>query len=133
MASNINSVVLTGNLTRDPELSALPNSNTSICKFSIANNRSFSSGGEKKDQTSFFNCVAWGKLGELIDEYCRKGNKVAITGRLQQRTWEDKDGGKRSAVEVIVEGCEFLTLKADGGQVPFADATPFTDDDIPFA
>lgn len=131
MASNTNVVVLIGNLTRDPELSVLPNTSTSICKFSIANNRAFTSGGEKKDQTSFFNCVAWGKLGEVIAGYCHKGNKVAVTGRLQQRTWEDKDGGKRSAVEIVAEGCEFLTPK-DGGQVPFADTTPFVDDDILF-
>ena len=78
MASDINSVTLIGRLTRDPEMSVLRNSNTSITKFSLANNRVFVAGGEKKDQTSFFNCVAWGKLGELINEYCHKGHRLAM-------------------------------------------------------
>jgi len=147
MASDINNIVLIGRLTRDPELSVLKQG-TSIAKFSIASNRTFSAGGEKKDQTSFFNCVAWGKLGELISEYCRKGHRLAIRGRLQQRSWEDTNGAKRYAVEIVVEECQFLELKGNGAteqgdgvkrgpgvpdDVPsFREATPFTDDDIPF-
>ena len=147
MATDINSVFLIGRLTRDPELSTLPNSNTSIAKFSLASNRVFNSSGEKKDQTSFFNCIAWGKLGEVISEYCQKGQQIAIEGRLQQRSWEDKDGAKRSTVEIVVENCQFLSKPGSGSAdhasgeqhsapepppQPFQDATPFTDDDIPF-
>ena len=146
MATDINKVFIIGRLTRDPELSTLPNSNTSIAKFSLACNRVYNSNGEKKDQTSFFNCIAWGKLGELISEYCKKGQQIAIEGRLQQRSWEDKDGSKRSTVEIVVENCQFLS-KPDGGAKhdgvtrgpgvpddvpPFNEATPFGDDDIPF-
>lgn len=146
MATDINSVFLIGRLTRDPELSTLPNSNTSIAKFSLASNRVFNSAGEKKDQTSFFNCIAWGKLGEVIVEYCRKGQQIAIEGRLQQRTWEDTNGNKRSTVEIVVENCQFLSKPSGGAdhadrgkenypEPPvqnFDSATPFTDDDIPF-
>lgn len=142
MASDINNVTLIGRLTRDPELSVLKQG-TSIAKFSLANNRSFSTGGEKKDQTSFFNCVAWGKLGELITEYCHKGQQIAIEGRLQQRSWEDTTGAKRSTVEIVVENCQFLgSKKSDDGvtrgpgvpdDVPkFDDLTPFIDDELPF-
>lgn len=147
MATDINSVFLICRLIRDPELSTLPNSNTSVCKFSVASNRVFSSGGEKKDQTSFFNCIAWGKLGEVINEYCHKGQQIAIEGRLQQRSWEDKDGVKRSTVEIVVENCQFLSKPGNGSgdhanneqhnapEPPprsFQDQTPFGDDDIPF-
>ena len=152
MASDINNVTLIGRLTRDPELSVLKQG-TSIAKFSLANNRSFSTGGEKKDQTSFFNCVAWGKLGEIIAEYAKKGHRIAICGRLQQRTWEDDSGAKKSVVEIVVENCQFLEGRKDGtdhhddgvkrgpgvpDDVPkFADAHPVddnpfgNDDDIP--
>ena len=150
MAGDINRVYLIGRLTRDPEMSVLPKSNTSVTKFSLANNRIFVTGGEKKDQTSFFNCIAWGKLGELISEYCKKGHRLAVEGRLQQRSWEDNNGNKRSTVEVVVENCQFLSPKGtsssdshgadsfyDGGSPDYsgpsdADHTPFTDDDIPF-
>lgn len=149
MAGDINRVYLIGRLTRDPEMSVLQKTSTSITKFSLANNRVFVAGGEKKDQTSFFNCVAWGKLGELIAEYCRKGHRLAVEGRLQQRSWEDTNGAKRSTVEIVVENCQFLTPKGGatesaGGDSYYegshsdyaapsdADHTPFTDDDIPF-
>lgn len=147
MATDINVVVANGNLVRDPEISTTPGG-ASVCKFSIANNRTFSTSGEKKNRTSFFNCIAWGKLGELINEYCRKGHRLAIRGRLQQRSWEDTNGAKRYAVEIVVEECQFLELKGNGAteqgdgvkrgpgvpdDVPsFNEATPFTDDDILF-
>ena len=152
MAGDINRVFLIGRLTRDPEMSVLQKSNTSIAKFSLANNRVFVTGGEKKDQTSFFNCIAWGKLGELIAEYCKKGHRLAVEGRLQQRSWEDNNGNKRSTVEIVVENCQFLSPKGtsssdsygsnaesfyEGGSPDYSgpsdtDHTPFTDDDIPF-
>lgn len=149
MAGDINRVYLIGRLTRDPEMSVLAKSNTSVTKFSLANNRVFVTGGEKRDQTSFFNCIAWGKLGELISEYCKKGHRLAVEGRLQQRSWEDNSGNKRSTVEIVVENCQFLSPKGtsssdsygadsyDSGSPDYsgpsdADHTPFTDDDIPF-
>ena len=149
MASDLNKIILIGRLVRDPELRYTP-SGASVANFSIANNRTYTTSGEKKENTSFFNCIAWSKLGELIVQYCKKGNRVALEGRLQQRSWEDQDGKKRSAVEVVVENVQFLTPR-DGAmemqeQVPVAtptqnfpgpspteiDDNPFSDDDIPF-
>ncbi|MCP4153030.1 MAG: single-stranded DNA-binding protein, partial [bacterium] len=102
-------------------------------------------GGEKKELASFFNCVAWSKLGELIVQYCKKGQRIGVEGRLQQRSWEDQQGNKRSTVEIVVENVQFLSPKAENGsQAPeatsmpdFADLpemvdNPFSDDDIPF-
>jgi single-strand DNA-binding protein len=154
MASDINRVILVGRLTRDPELRHIP-SGTAIANFSLANNRSYTTGGgEKKEETSFFNCIAWGKLGELIVEYCRKGRRIGVEGRLQQRSWEDQEGKKRSTVEVVVDNFQFLDAKGDdsgssapsGGYstmnepAPASDYSssvstsdnPFSDDEIPF-
>lgn len=135
MASDLNSVVLIGRLTKDVDLRHT-NTGTSVATFSIANNKTYTMGGEKKEQVSFFNCVAWGKLGELMAQYCRKGHRVGLEGRLQQRTWE-KDGEKRSTVEIVVENLQFLQPK-DGAEHPDvpaatpAEPAPFNDNDIPF-
>jgi single-strand DNA-binding protein len=140
MASDINRVVLIGRLVKDPDL-RYTQSGSSVASFSIANNRTYVSSGEKKEIVSYFNCVAWGKLGELIVQYCKKGHRIGIEGRLQQRSWEDQNGNKRSTVEVIAENFQFLTPKGtsvdDGMDVPPAassegDANPFSDEDIPF-
>ena len=142
MASDLNKIILIGRLVKDPELRYTQNG-TSVSSFSIANNRSYVSNGEKKEFASFFNCVAWGKLGELIVQYCKKGHRIGVEGRLQQRSWEDQEGKKRSTVEIVVENCQFLTPKtsADGtveappeyiDNSPVVDTNPFSDDDIPF-
>ena len=113
MATDINRVFLIGRLTKDPEL-RYTQGGTSIASLSIANNRTYMAGSEKKEDVSFFNCIAWGKLGETISKYVKKGDKIAIEGRLQQRSWE-KDGQKRSTVEIVVENVQFLGGK-NGGQ-----------------
>jgi single-strand DNA-binding protein len=125
MANDINVVTIIGNLTRDVDLRATQNGKH-VANFSIANNRTFS--GEK--QTSYFNCIAWGKTGELLNQYCQKGSKVAITGRLQQRTWEDKDGKKNYAVEIVAESIQFLTMKPGETEAPCAPSP--SSEDIPF-
>ncbi len=142
MASDLNKIILIGRLVKDPELRYTQNG-TSVSSFSMANNRSYVTNGEKKEFASFFNCVAWGKLGELIVQYCKKGHRMGIEGRLQQRSWEDQEGKKRSTVEIVVENCQFLTPKTgtDGAveappeyvdNSPAVDNNPFSDDDIPF-
>ena len=113
MASDINIVALIGRLTRDPELKYIP-SGTAVTNFSLANNKTYLQNGEKKEQTSFFNCIAWGKLGEeVIAKYAKKGQQVAIDGSLQQRSWDDKDGNKRSTVEIVVSNFQFIEKKDD--------------------
>ncbi len=144
MASDINKVILIGRFVKDPELK-YTQGGSSVTNFSIANNRSYSQGGEKKEIVSYFNCVAWGKPGELIAQYCKKGQRIAVEGRLQQRSWDDKEGNKRSTVEVVVENFQFLTSKPGQGESadhhePPQDFSPpqggggssFSDDDIPF-
>ncbi len=148
MASDLNRVMIIGRIVRDPELRYTPNG-TAVANFSVANNRSYVQGTEKKEQASFFNCIAWGKLGELVVQYCKKGARLGLEGRLQQRSWEDQNGNKRSAVEIVAENVQFLSPRdnAAGGDVQIdmpaqdqapqsapapVDNNPFSDDDIPF-
>lgn len=130
MASDLNKVILIGRLTRDPE-TRTTQGGTSVCSFSIANNRTYTTGGEKKEQVSFFNCVAWGKPSEIIAEYMRKGQQIAVEGRLQQRSYDDKDGNKRSVVEIVVDNFQFLS-RASGGTSEQGQDNPFSGDEIPF-
>lgn len=127
MANDINSVVLIGRLTKAPELKYTAGGSP-VCNFSIANNRSYSSGGERKEYVSFFNCIAWNKLGEAIAKYCHKGHRVGIRGRLQQRTWEGSTGTTHSMVEVIVEEFEFLERKK--ADAPPAEEPPLMGEDV---
>ncbi len=100
--------IITGNLTRDPELRTTPNG-ASVCSFSVAVNRVFrDSSGNQQESVSFIDCSAWGKLGEMIGQYAKKGAGVLVSGRLDQRSWEDKaTGQKRSRVEIVVEDFNF--------------------------
>ena len=132
----MNKVFLIGNLTRDPELSET-NSGTAVCRFSVAVNRRRTGDGEQ--QTDFFNVTAWRGLAESVARYCKKGNKVAVSGAIQIRQYEDRDGQKQTSVDVIADEVEFLTPKSgDGGNSAPAPKKrpalePFDDDDdIPF-
>lgn len=103
----MNKVLLIGNLTRDPELSETQNG-TSVCHFSIAVNRSYTDGNGDR-QTDFFNVTCWRGLADNVAEYCKKGSKVAVSGSVQIRNYEDNSGNKRTAVDVIAQEVEFLT------------------------
>ena len=108
--------IIVGNLTRDPELRSTPNG-ASVCSFSVAVNRTFrDSNGEQKEDVSFIDCSAWGKLGEMINQYAKKGTGVLVSGRLSQHSWEDKDGKKRSRTEIVVEDFNFTTSGNRGGE-----------------
>ena len=110
----MNKVFLIGNLTRDPELTETTGG-VSVCHFSIAVNRTYTdSSGER--QTDFFNCTAWRGLAETIAHFCKKGNRVAVSGSIQMRNYEDNQGVKRTAVDIIVQDCEFLTLQSGGNR-----------------
>lgn len=112
----MNCVFLIGNLTHDPQLSET-NSGISVCKFSIAVNRRFSS-QDGEQQTDFFNVTAWRGLGENVAKYCKKGSKVAVLGSVQIRNYEDREGAKRTAVDIVAQDVEFLTQRSHdvGGQ-----------------
>jgi len=152
-ATNINRVIVTGNLTRDPELRSTP-SGTSVCKLRVAvNSRRRDSSGEWVDKPNYFDVTVWGAQGENCANYLSKGRPVAIDGRLEWREWEAKDGGgKRQAVEIVADSVQFLGSRdgAAGGNgngftaqsdIP-ADTSDFetanvggdsgSDDDIPF-
>ena len=106
----MNKVFLIGNLTKNPERNTTP-SGVSVCRFSIAVGRNYpDANGEK--QTDFFNCVAWRGLADTIAQYCKKGNKVAVSGSIQLRNYEDNQGIKRTAVDIITQDIEFLTPKS---------------------
>jgi single-strand DNA-binding protein len=107
-ASNINRVVLTGNLTRDPELRSLP-SGMSVCSLRIAvNTRRKGSSGDWEDKPNYFDVTVWGAQGENCARYLAKGRPVALDGRLEWREWESQDGGKRQAVDIIADTVQFL-------------------------
>jgi len=148
MAGDLNRIVLIGRLTRDPELRYTP-SGTAVASFSIANNRTYAVSGERKEEVSYFDCIAWSKLGEIITEYCKKGQKIAVEGRLQQRRWEDQDKNKKSKIELVIENFQFLSGKSSGDETSQPKTTapgdsssdygssnfddnPFSDDEIPF-
>ncbi len=116
MARGFSKVIIMGNITRDPELRSTP-SGTQVCSFSVAVNRNYrDSSGEQKDNVSFFDCSAWGKSGEIIAQYAKKGSGILVSGRLDQRSWEDKEGQKRSRVEIVVEDFNFVGGgNSDGG------------------
>ena len=114
-ASNINRVVLTGNLTFDPELRSLP-SGTSVCKLRVACNtrRKNNATGEWEDKPNYFDVTVWGAQGENCARYLSKGRPVAIDGRLEWREWETEQGGKRQAVDIIADTVQFLGGREEG-------------------
>ena len=119
----LNKVVLMGRLTADPELRKTPN-DTSVTTFTLAVNRSFSKQGEQA-QTDFIDIVAWRNTAEFVSKYFTKGLQVAVAGRLQTRTWEDKQGQKRKSVEVVADEVFFADSKRDASQRPAGGAEPF--------
>ena len=106
--------IITGNLTRDPELRTTP-SGASVCSFAVAVNRNYrDASGEAKEEVSFIDCSAWGKAGEIISQYAKKGTGILVSGRLYQHGWEDKTTGqKRSRTEIVVEDFNFLGAAGD--------------------
>ena len=108
-----NRVELIGNLTRDPELRYTPNG-AAVCTFGLATNRTFVTEGEKREEVDFHRLVAWNKLAELCSQLLKKGTKVFISGRLQNRSWEGADGAQRQTTEIVIEDMILLTPKGNG-------------------
>ncbi len=151
-ASNINSVVITGNLTRDPELRQTP-SGTAVCGLRVAVNSRRKEGDQWVDKPNYFDVTVWGAQGENCATYLSKGRPVAVQGRLDWREWQDREGNKRQSIDIIADTVQFLGSRDGGGQsqgggfqaqsdVP-TDNTDFqqpepvaagqgSDDDIPF-
>jgi single-strand DNA-binding protein len=115
-ATNINRVVITGNLTHDPELRSLQSGN-SVCKLRVACNtrRKNSATGEWEDKPNYLDVTVWGAQGENCARFLSKGRPVAIDGRLEWREWESSEGQKRQSVEIIAESVQFLGSRDDSG------------------
>ncbi len=105
----MNKVYLIGNLTRDPE-STETSSGVHVCRFAIAVNRNYT-GADGNRETDFFNITVWRQLADTCGKYLKKGNKVAVVGQLQNRSYEDKDGVKRTVTDIVASEIEFLTPK----------------------
>ncbi|CAN5458641.1 single-stranded DNA-binding protein [soil metagenome] len=150
-ASNINSVVITGNLTRDPELRSA--GSTPVCSLRVAVNTRRKQAGEWVDKPNYFDVTVWGAQGENCATYLAKGRPVAVQGRLEWREWETQNGDKRQAVDIVAESVQFLgsrdgsgggnggSFSGGGSDIPadtsdFQNASPAgvgaSDDDIPF-
>ena len=142
--ATINSVVLVGNLTRDPELRHT-SSGMAVCSLRIAVNtrRKDAATGEWGEKPNYFDVTVWGQQGENCAQYLAKGRQVGVQGRLEWREWDAQDGTKRQAVEVVADSVQFLGSRGDGdggsgGYIPSEVATPAgdfptstTDDEIP--
>jgi single-strand DNA-binding protein len=142
-ATNINRVVLTGNLTRDPELRSTP-SGMSVCSLRIASNtrRKDNSTGEWADKPNYFSVTVWGAQGENCARFLSKGRPVCIDGRLEWREWQGQDGNKRESVEIVADAVQFLGGRDDApaggngngsGFAPHSDVPADTSDFAPQA
>lgn len=146
----MNSVVLVGRLTKDPELRTTQ-SGVSVCSFTVACDRRYTQDGKR--EADFINCIAWRQSGEFVSRYFTKGNRIALEGSIQTRSWDDQNGNKRYATEVVVDHAEFAQSKSEltqsgdrtyqeatGSAVPYmpqatvGDVNGFMpeDDDLPF-
>jgi single-strand DNA-binding protein len=113
--ANLNKVMLIGNLTRDPDLKYTPG-NQAVCEIGLAVNRKYrTKEGEDREETTFVDCEAWGKQAEVLKQYMTKGKPLFVEGRLKLDTWEDKDGGKRSKMRVVIENFQFIGAAGGGG------------------
>ena len=115
--TNINRVIITGNLTRDPELRTLSGSGTSVCSLRIACNgrRRNNETNQWEDQPNYFDVTVWGAQGENCSRFLTKGRPVAVDGRLRWREWTSENGDKRQAVDIIAESVQFLGGRDDAG------------------
>lgn len=138
----MNKVILMGRLTKDPEVRYTQTNNTLVASFSLAVNRRFVKQGEER-QADFINIVAWSKTGEFCSKYFKKGQQVAIVGRIQTRNWEDDQGQKHYVTEVVAEEAYFADSKKDGTTSNFentfgnnvsenSEFTTSSDDELPF-
>jgi single-strand DNA-binding protein len=120
--NNLNSVLLEGNLTRDPELRYTAKG-TAVCRFAIACNRSYKQDEQRQEEVSYFDVTTWSRLAEICAEYLVKGRGVRVVGRLKQDRWEDDSGNRRSRIEVIAEHVEFKPQRRDEAETePEAEA-----------
>lgn len=130
MSRGLNKVMLIGRLGRDPEMRYTP-SGRPVTTFSLATSRTWNtSEGERRTETEWFNVVAWGSLAEICKQYLIRGQQVYVEGRLQTRHWEDNDGNKHSAVEIVANEMIMLDERRENEQA--SDSGPVEEDEFPF-
>ena len=136
MARDLNKVMIIGNLGKDPEMRFTANG-TPVTSFSIAVNRTSTMAGERKEETEWFNVVAWNKLAETCNQFLGKGRRVYVEGRLQTRSWEGQDGQRRYRTEIVAN--DVLFLDRQGGALPdsmdegsISDDQDMEPEDLPF-
>jgi single-strand DNA-binding protein len=133
MAGNINRVIITGNLTKDPELASTPGG-LQVCTLRVACNgrRKNPESGQWEDQPNYFDVTVWGQQGENCKRFLHKGRPVAVDGRLRWREWTSQEGHKRQAVDIIAESVQFLGGREDAGNGNgFSSSAPVAESDIP--
>ena len=113
----MNKIIVIGNLGRDPEMHYTP-SGQSVTSFSVATNRKFTTGGEQREETDWFNISAWGRLSELCNQYLTKGQQVYLEGRLHLRSYEGRDGQTRWVNEITLTDVQFLSRAGGMGDQP---------------
>jgi single-strand DNA-binding protein len=137
MAGDINRIILTGRLTKDPDLRSLPDSSTSVCSLRIAvNGRRRKADGQWEDQPNFFDITVWGAQGENCKRFLQKGRQIAVDGRLRHRQWQTPEGQNRSAVDIIAESVQFLgggrgDAVGDGNGNGFSSTVQAAESDVP--
>jgi single-strand DNA-binding protein len=137
--ASVNKVILLGNLGSDPEVRYTP-SGKAVANFSLATSEKYTNKeGEKEEKTEWHRIVAWARLGEICGEYLSKGSQIYIEGRIQTRTWEDRDGNKRYTTEIVAQTMQMLGGSKKGGEAtsieeshPSEEPISIPDDDIPF-
>ena len=137
--ASLNKVMLIGNLGADPEIRYTP-SGAAVANFNMATRAQWTTKeGEKQDRTEWHRIVAWRRLGEICGEYLHKGSLVYIEGRLQTRSWEDRDGNKRYTTEIVAQGMQMLDRAGQSAEAlstderfPTEEPLDVPDDDIPF-
>jgi single-strand DNA-binding protein len=131
MSRGLNKVMIIGNLGRDPEMRYTP-SGKPVTTFSVATSRTWNtSDGEKREETEWFNVVAWSSLAEICKQYLAKGQQVYIEGRLQTRHWDDQEGNKHTSVEIVANEMIILSERRESGESS-TEPESIDDEEFPF-
>ena len=138
----MNKIIVIGNLGRDPELRYTP-SGQAVTGFSLASTRRYTSNGERREETEWFNCSAWGRLAEVANQYLQKGQQIYVEGRLRSREYNTQAGEKRFTMDINITELQMLGQGRNGQEhngeradhqpgTPDAQEEPFNDEDLPF-
>ena len=120
----MNSITIHGRLTKDPEVTVTP-SGSKVCRITVAVNRRF-----KQEETDFFDCSAWNKTADFLEQYFRKGREILVRGEMHSRTWEDSNGSKRTAWKINIEEIDFCG-KPDNEYKPLDNPVTAVNEEIP--